>query len=306
MSYLLAVNKFFLRNCFLSIICNCNGIYNPLLYCYGIFYHTLFFMWFFILKFGKVNFICIYFILVSVILILESFDVYFGKESVFLERGSSVLVDSSSRDFFLTYPERVIVADFGAEFISRYLKANNLRDISDCREYPSYLKINFADFSLIKGLISWANHCAEYIEIFDESIAFTCLSAFSSEKQFGVFLFECLKSTGAKVKTIIHTDLSAPWRLKDISSRLYLSESLLKRKLKEEGVSFSKIILDERMQMAEYLLSTRCYPISKVAKVCGYASVSYFTYVFRRYFGVSPSQYSQRSSESKILTHQGI
>ncbi|ENM2691982.1 TPA: AraC family transcriptional regulator, partial [Escherichia coli] len=42
------------------------------------------------------------------------------------------------------------------------------------------------------------------------------------------------------------------------------------------------------------------------AKVCGYASVSYFTYVFRRYFGVSPSQYSQSSSESKILTHQGI
>ncbi|HBN0111655.1 TPA: AraC family transcriptional regulator, partial [Escherichia coli] len=28
--------------------------------------------------------------------------------------------------------------------------------------------------------------------------------------------------------------------------------------------------------------------------------------VFRRYFGVSPSQYSPRSSESKILTHQGI
>lgn len=138
----------------------------------------------------------------SVILILESFDVYFGKESVFLERGSSVLVDSSSRDFFLTYPERVIVADFGAEFISRYLKANNLRDISDCREYLSYLKINFADCSLIKGLISWANHCAEYIEIFDESIAFTCLSAFSSEKQFGVFLFGCLKSTGLKLKRL--------------------------------------------------------------------------------------------------------
>ncbi|EER6758861.1 AraC family transcriptional regulator, partial [Escherichia coli] len=38
----------------------------------------------------------------SVILVLESFDVCFGKESVFLERGSSVLVDSSSRDFFLT------------------------------------------------------------------------------------------------------------------------------------------------------------------------------------------------------------
>ncbi len=173
----------------------------------------------------------------SVILILESFDVYFGKRVCFWREVHLYLL-TLALDFFLTYPERVIVVDFGAEFISRYLKANNLRDISDCREYPSYLKINFADFSLIKGLISWANHCAEYIEIFDESIAFTCLSAFSSEKQFGVFLFGCLKSTGAKVKTIIHTDLSAPWRLKDISSRLYLSESLLKRKLKEEGVSF--------------------------------------------------------------------
>ncbi|STI65008.1 putative AraC-type regulatory protein encoded in prophage CP-933H [Escherichia coli] len=30
---------------------------------------------------------------------------FIRKESVFLERGSSVLVDSSSRDFFLTYPE---------------------------------------------------------------------------------------------------------------------------------------------------------------------------------------------------------
>lgn len=53
----------------------------------------------------------------SVILILESFDVYFGKESVFLERGSSVLVDSSSRDFFLTYPERVIVADLALSLL---------------------------------------------------------------------------------------------------------------------------------------------------------------------------------------------
>lgn len=239
----------------------------------------------------------------SVILVLESFDVSLGKNRVFLEKGSSVLVDYGTRDFFLTYPERVIVADFGGEFISRYLKTNNLRDFSDCREYPSYIKTNFADFSLIKGLISWANHCTEYIEVLDESIAFTCLSAFASEKQFTIFLFGCLKSVGAKVKAIIHTDISAPWRLKDISSRLYLSESLLKRKLREEGLSFSKIILAERMLMAEYLLSTRCYSISKVAEICGYVSVSYFVHVFRRYFGVSPGQYSQKNSESEIITH---
>lgn len=242
----------------------------------------------------------------SVILILEPFEICFRKERVFLERGLFVLADSGTRDFFLTYPERVIVADFSGEFIDRYLKANNLGGVYGCREYPSYLKTKFTDFSLIKGLISWANHCTEYVEVFDESVAFTCLSAFASEKQFKIFLFGCLKSVGAKVKAIIHTDLSAPWHLKDISSRLCLSESLLKKKLREEGLSFSKIILDERMQMAAYLLSTRCYSISKVAKLCGYISVSYFINVFKRYFGVSPGQYSQEISESEIITHEEI
>ncbi|MFV2841959.1 AraC family transcriptional regulator, partial [Escherichia coli] len=62
---------------------------------------------------------------------------------------------------------------------------------------------------------------------------------------------------------------------------------------------------NQRVSLGRNDLLIRTF-LSKVAKVCGYASVSYFTYVFRRYFGVSPSQYSQRSSESKILTHQGI
>ncbi|RJK50627.1 envelope protein [Escherichia coli] len=93
---------------------------------------------------------------------------------------------------------------------------------------------------------------------------------------------------------MIHTDISAAWRLCDISSRLYLSESLLKRKLKHEGLSFSKLILEERMVMAERLLSYNLYSVGKVAEICGYENTSYFVSVFRRYFGVPPHQYSSR------------
>ncbi len=108
------------------------------------------------------------------------------------------------------------------------------------------------------------------------------------------FLFGCLNSLGSKVKAIVHTDISAAWRLCDISSRLYLSESLLKRKLKHEGLSFSKLILEERMVMAERLLSYNLYSVGKVAEICGYENTSYFVSVFRRYFGVPPHQYSSR------------
>lgn len=108
------------------------------------------------------------------------------------------------------------------------------------------------------------------------------------------FLFGCLNSLGSKVKAIIHTDISAAWRLCDISSRLYLSESLLKRKLKHEGLSFSKLILEERMVMAERLLNYNLYSVGKVAEICGYENTSYFVSVFRRYFGVPPHQYLSR------------
>lgn len=110
---------------------------------------------------------------------------------------------------------------------------------------------------------------------------------------FQSFLFGCLNSLGSKVKAIIHSDISAAWRLCDISSRLCLSESLLKRKLKHEGLSFSKLILEERMVMAERLLSYNFYPVGKVAKICGYESASYFISVFRRYFGVPPMNIHQ-------------
>ncbi|ENZ0046844.1 helix-turn-helix domain-containing protein, partial [Escherichia coli] len=99
-----------------------------------------------------------------------------------------------------------------------------------------------------------------------------------------------------KVKAIIHSDISASWRLCDISSRLYMSESLLKRKLKDEGLSFSKLILEERMMMAQRLLIYSNHTVGKVAGICGYDNASYFVSVFRGYFGVPPHQYLSRFS----------
>ncbi|KDV89063.1 araC family regulatory helix-turn-helix -containing domain protein [Escherichia coli 2-052-05_S4_C3] len=48
-----------------------------------------------------------------------------------------------------------------------------------------------------------------------------------------------------------------------------MSESLLKRKLKDEGLSFSKLILEERMMMAQRLLIYSNHTVGKVAGICG-------------------------------------
>ena len=73
--------------------------------------------------------------------------------------------------------------------------------------------------------------------------------------------------------------------MKDISNALYMSESLLKRKLREEKTSFSQILLDIRMHNARQLVFSKL-SVNQISIRCGYASTAYFISVFRQYYGI--------------------
>ncbi len=92
--------------------------------------------------------------------------------------------------------------------------------------------------------------------------------------------------------------LAHPWKLKDICDCLYISESLLKKKLKQEQTTFSQILLDARMQHAKNLIRVEG-SVNKIAEQCGYASTSYFIYAFRKHFGNSPKRVSKGVPLSK-------
>ncbi|EPD0752756.1 AraC family transcriptional regulator [Escherichia coli] len=112
---------------------------------------------------------------------------------------------------------------------------------------------------------------------------------FSTHRGFMFLLFRCINSVALKVRYIICSSPSRAWRVKDISNSLYMSESLLKRKLQEEKVSFSQILLDIRMHNARQLISSKL-SVNQIAIRCGYASTPYFISVFREYFGITPHQ----------------
>ena len=68
---------------------------------------------------------------------------------------------------------------------------------------------------------------------------------------------------------------------------------------KETGSSFISYLTDYRMdQAARWLLETneKSYII---AKKVGYTDANYFSYVFKRRFGVSPSKYRTEHAESE-------
>ncbi|EJC2392724.1 AraC family transcriptional regulator, partial [Escherichia coli] len=79
---------------------------------------------------------------------------------------------------------------------------------------------------------------------------------------------------------------------------LYMSESLIKKKLLLENTSFSKLLLDTRMAFAIKLLKQN-RPLKQVSESCGFSSISYFVYLFRQYYNCTPCEYAKHQLSSR-------
>ena len=69
---------------------------------------------------------------------------------------------------------------------------------------------------------------------------------------------------------------------------------------KELGLSPLEYMTSLRMKNAERLLSTvwtNGYAISEIAHMCGYENALYFSRVFRKYYGCSPTKYLKNQSQ---------
>lgn len=77
----------------------------------------------------------------------------------------------------------------------------------------------------------------------------------------------------------------------DFASAVNVSPSLLYKKIKSlTGQSPTDFIRTIRLDHARDLLQSRQYSITEVSEMCGFSSVGYFSTVFRKQFGQSPSE----------------
>ena len=78
----------------------------------------------------------------------------------------------------------------------------------------------------------------------------------------------------------------------EFASKMNVSPSLLYKKIKaltdQSPTDFVKTV---RLNYAFELLETRKYTVTEVSELCGFASTGYFSTVFRKQFGKSPSEY---------------
>ena len=88
--------------------------------------------------------------------------------------------------------------------------------------------------------------------------------------------------------------------LEDLAALCGISDSYLKKLFhKKFGMPTSKYIISLRIHYACDLLQTEHYTTSKVAELCGYSDIYFFSRQFKRYMGISPTQFVKKYRSSK-------
>lgn len=96
---------------------------------------------------------------------------------------------------------------------------------------------------------------------------------------------------------ILSASLSAEFSIEELAERVFLSPSRLAHLFREQvGVSIVRWREDQRIIRAKLLLQTTPLPVAVIGQQTGYDDQLYFSRVFKKRVGVSPSEYRKSSS----------
>lgn len=99
----------------------------------------------------------------------------------------------------------------------------------------------------------------------------------------------------AIVEEAIAKDITATQA--DVARRIGMSVRTLSRRLSDEGTSYKEVLEDYRAAMSRSMIDGSDMSFTEIAYVLGYADLSTFSSAFRRWNGLSPTQYRDRISK---------
>jgi AraC-like DNA-binding protein len=105
-----------------------------------------------------------------------------------------------------------------------------------------------------------------------------------------------------RIMRYVNENLSNPdYNVEQLTEDVGISRAQLHRKMKEiTGVSTAEFIRNLRIEQAARLIREKKVNVTQVAYSVGFSNQAHFSTVFKRYFGMSPSEYAevQRNAET--------
>jgi len=101
-----------------------------------------------------------------------------------------------------------------------------------------------------------------------------------------------LGSYGGQVRRVIGRDFSESTPdLEEVADALHLTSQTLRRRLKDEGVSFQVIKDNLRRDLSIHYLNNSEYSVQEIAELLGFAETSNFHRAFKKWTGSTPRKY---------------
>ena len=99
-----------------------------------------------------------------------------------------------------------------------------------------------------------------------------------------------------RIMKVVNRHLSdSDFSVDTLTTEVGISRTQLHRKMKEmTGISTSEFIRNIRLEQAARLLKEQKINITQVAYTVGFSNLAHFSTIFRKHFGVSPSEYAER------------
>ena len=103
------------------------------------------------------------------------------------------------------------------------------------------------------------------------------------------------------IKNYIERNINKNITLEDAASYVNLSPHYLSKIFKKEtGVNFISYLTDRRIEIAKYMLEDESIPISNIAIELCYSKSNYFSKVFKKKVGLTPSEYREQYLNKKL------
>lgn len=105
----------------------------------------------------------------------------------------------------------------------------------------------------------------------------------------------------ARIVKVVNENLNDPsFNVQQLITEVGISRAQLHRKMKEiTGVSTADFIRNLRLQQAERLIRERKVNITQIAYTVGFNNQSHFSTIFRKYYGMTPSEYAAKHAAAE-------
>ena len=176
-------------------------------------------------------------------------------------------------------------------------QSSGLWAISVGLSYNIINDVQLLEFGMIiyDALYSWAKYLQnnKHGQIPNENLLIKIYELLIKDKNYKVKPPKWARELKEHIQDLIDTNFSLS--LKEISKELDMNPTYLSREFSKyfDNLSFGEYIRKLRIDKAKHMIESSSYTLAEISFLTGFSDQSHFTRIFKKYSGMSPSEYKK-------------